>query len=393
MQIKFLGQGFESVSEFSVGNTLLKLFSDYDFHTFTGILAFASLSGVNGLLKIVENAKHLSQVKIVTGIDQKGTSKEALEALLSSEKINSYIFYQPSHTIFHPKVYLFEGKHKSELIIGSSNLTSHGFFTNVEASMIVSIDNSIDSDKEIICQLKDYFKGIFDNTDLNLKSLSQELINELVNANIVPLEEERKIVQDKVDKILEIETKKIISRIFPKRAIPKIPIEFIKSRSKKTTKAKSDVVDKNIIEAELVWESGKLTERDLNIPKGTNTNATGSMLFKKGLTENIDQRHYFRENVFNLLEWNQDTNPNKSHIERAFATFYIQVENSKPKPYQLTINHNTRIDSKSYLQNNSMTSISWGKAKELIANEHLIGKTAKLYQIQGKEDEFLFIIE
>jgi len=52
----------------------------------------------------------------------------------------------------------------------------------------------------------------------------------------------------------------------------------------------------------LIWESGKLTERDLNIPKGSNTNPTGSMLFKKGKTEDIDQRHYFRDTVFSALK-------------------------------------------------------------------------------------------
>ena len=35
-----------------------------------------------------------------------------------------------SISIFHPKIYLFEGTDKSELIIGSSNLTSQGLFTN-----------------------------------------------------------------------------------------------------------------------------------------------------------------------------------------------------------------------------------------------------------------------
>jgi hypothetical protein len=37
----------------------------------------------------------------------------------------------------------------------------------------------------------------------------------------------------------------------------------------------------------LVWESKPLSERDLSIPTGTNTNPTGSMGFKKGLYEDI----------------------------------------------------------------------------------------------------------
>ena len=41
----------------------------------------------------------------------------------------------------------------------------------------------------------------------------------------------------------------------------------------------------------LVWESKPLVERDLNIPKGENTNPTGSMGLKKGLYEEIDRKH------------------------------------------------------------------------------------------------------
>lgn len=89
--------------------------------------------------------------------------------------IDAYVFYQPSITIFHPKIYLFEGADKSELIIGSSNLTSQGLFTNVEASLLVSIDNRVETDRKIVEQLKDYFKGIFDFTDPNLKKLSKKL--------------------------------------------------------------------------------------------------------------------------------------------------------------------------------------------------------------------------
>jgi HKD family nuclease len=124
MTITILGQGYAPISDGSVGSYLIKFFADKKFNSFTGISAFASQAGVNGLSKyIAEAKKHLSVITIVTGIDQKGTSKEALEALLHLD-INSFIFYQPSITIFHPKIYLFEGKKKSELIISSSNLTS-----------------------------------------------------------------------------------------------------------------------------------------------------------------------------------------------------------------------------------------------------------------------------
>ena len=54
-------------------------------------------------------------------------------------------------------------------------------------------------------------------------------------------------------------------------------------------------------------ENKGLTERDLNIPSGKKTNPTGSMLWKKGAAaEEVDQRHFFREDIFAKLDWQVD---------------------------------------------------------------------------------------
>ena len=49
-------------------------------------------------------------------------------------------------------------------------------------------------------------------------------------------------------------------------------------------------------------------------------------------------------------------------------------------------------DTRSYEQKNSMTSISWGEAKKVIAKENLIGKSATLYKTK-KKGEFTFEIK
>jgi len=394
MEIRLLGQGYEAISKDSVGNQLIKFLSDKEFHTFTGISAFASQGGINGLSKHLIPAKeHLKNITIVTGVDQKGTSQEALLALLNLN-IKAFIYYQPSKTIFHPKIYLFEGVSRSELIIGSSNLTSHGLFANVEASLLISIDNTVESGRNIIMQLKDYFKGIFDYSDPNLTKLTKRIISDLVRAKVVPTEEERKAAQDKAEKAERAETEKIISKIFPKRATAKIPIEFRgpKNTVTKTKANAAEVVGGISKKAGLVWESGKLSERDLNIPKGSTTNPTGSMLFKKGKTKGIDQRHYFRDTVFPSLIWKQDTNPDTSHLERAEATFNIIIDGKLAGRFKLALTHNPLTDTRSYEQNNSMTSISWGEAKKIIAQDNLIGKNATLYKTK-KTDEFILEIQ
>ncbi len=391
MTITILGQGFEATSENSVGNHLMKFLANNNFQSFHAITAFTSLAGINGIQKHLESAKHLESITVITGVDQKGTSKEALQSLMEL-KINSYVFFVPPPSpIFHPKIYLFEGADNSELIIGSSNLTAHGLFTNVEASTLISIDNHNANDRKIVEGLKKYFNGLFDCTDPNLKLLTTELIEDLVKLNIVPTEAERKELQDKGEKTDKTETQNILSKIFPKRAVAQIPKDFRAGR-KVETKATSKATTK--IEATtLLWESGPLTERDLNIPKGSNTNPTGSMLFKKGITEDIDQRHYFRDEVFSSINWVFDTRVGSTHLEKAAALFRIVVLGKDYGTFALTLTHNPKTDTRSYEQKNSMTSISWGDAKSIIAREELIGRNAKLYGNSANNGEYTLVID
>jgi HKD family nuclease len=353
MNLKLLGQGYEPESEFAVGKQLMKFLVDTDFHTFIGISAFASQAGINGLGQFITEAKnHLERIVIIVGVDQKATSKEVLEALLALD-IDSFVFYQPSYTIFHPKIYLFEGNARSELIIGSSNLTTNGLFRNVEASLLVSIDNSVEDDRDIIEQVKTYFTGLFDLSDPNLHRLTQELIEILSEQKVIQTEAQRKESQDKDEKIENTE----IAKIFPKRQIAKIPSEFKKKNSLRAKKQKQlgtpEILVKTPVtndELELLWISKPLTQRDLNVPTGGSTNPTGSMLFTKGMLQDIDHRHYFRDIVFADLTWTFDLRPNSTHIERTTAFFKFMIEGEDCGEFELTLSHNTKTDSAAYLQ-------------------------------------------
>jgi HKD family nuclease len=391
MEIEILGQGFEPLSEKAVGNVLINYFTNKDFNSFTAISAFATLSGVKGISKFISEATHLKNNLIVVGVNEKVTSQEALEEILKIENVKSYVFYANNNSIFHPKIYLFEGNDRSILIIGSSNLTGRGLFTNIETSLQVTIDNNIARDKIIISQLKEYFKGIFDLTDENLKIISSELIDNLVKSGIVPTEAQQKESRAKSKKSSSKETDDFISNIFPKRAMAKIPKEFISKSIKNELQKVLKPFNKSL--SKLLWQSGKLTERDLNIPKNKNTNPTGSMYFKKGLTDEIDQRHYFREVVFKDLDWKKDLNPSSSHYERTHANFRIIIKNMDFGIHELLINHNTRTDTKSYIQKNSMTSLSWGETKSIIAKEELIGCNASLYYYEEGSNIFTLVIE
>ncbi len=116
IEIEILGQGFEPLSEKAVGNVLMDCFTNKAFHSFTAISAFATLSGVKGISKFISEATCLENNLIVVGVNEKVTSKEALEEILKIENVKSHVFYANNNSIFHPKIYLFEGNDKSILI-------------------------------------------------------------------------------------------------------------------------------------------------------------------------------------------------------------------------------------------------------------------------------------
>ena len=309
MQLQILGQGYEPTSEFSVGNQLIKFFAGKNFHSFTGISAFASQAGVNGLEKHISKArKYFKFITIVTGIDQNGTSKEALEALYNL-KINAYIFFAPPpFPIFHPKIYLFEGNEKSELIIGSSNLTRPGLFSNVEASLLISIDNRIETDRKVVEQLKKYFSGIFDHSDPNLKKITKKLISDLVRGKVVPTEAERKARQEKEEKSERSDALTIVSKIFPKRTIAKAPNEFRGTAAKKINIKIPKSVSKTSEnqKGQLVWVRKKLPSSSVQ-SSGQGTNPTGGLrLVQDDYQVNGHKIHhtsYFRNDLFGSYDW------------------------------------------------------------------------------------------
>lgn len=229
MNIKFLGQGLGN-TENTVADILLKSFLNKKFNKFSCFVAFASFAGVEGLSETIKKSKdHIKEFNIFIGIDQRGTSKEALEALLNLD-INTKIYYTVSHIIFHPKIYIFEGEKICRIIVGSANLTQPGLFQNIEGSLMIDCDNPPEF-KEICLknQILKYFKMFFNTTNNNIKSLDSELLKYLINIELVPEDSERKTIHETKKLSEEDESNKQIIQIkerFPPIKIAKPPDDF-----------------------------------------------------------------------------------------------------------------------------------------------------------------------
>tara|TARA_R110002126_G_scaffold19816_4_gene74249 strand:+ start:445 stop:1728 length:1284 start_codon:yes stop_codon:yes gene_type:complete len=191
MNIEFIGQGYDREAGSSVASKLMELLSDTRFSSFKCLVAFASHTGVSGLAGHITSSKsHIDSFRVIVGIDQFGTSKEALEALLQWE-VDSYVFYTTQRIIFHPKIYLFEGDEFVAVIIGSNNLTQTGLAQNIEGAMLITYNKS-EGHTDLINQITDYYEPLLSGESPYLKPLSTDLIEQLLASGKIKDEAHRR---------------------------------------------------------------------------------------------------------------------------------------------------------------------------------------------------------
>ncbi|MCF6352826.1 MAG: phospholipase D family protein [Cyclobacteriaceae bacterium] len=385
MKISFLGQGIEPTSKNAVGHLLVKYLKEKKFNSFTGFSAFASEAGIYGLSGHINFAKkNFKKLTIIVGIDQGGTSKEALEEILSLN-IESYIFYQKESPIFHPKFYLFEGTSEIKIILGSSNLTGTGLFTNIESSLLIEFNQTDKDGLALLSELKTYYKSLLNFSDPNIFKIDNKVINDFFLDGIVPDEATRKRNYSKgTSSTVGNKSKK--SKV-PKRSVPKVPSNIFPSKNK-NSKPKTVIpavpvvpVSTATTSKNLVWKKLKLSNSDAqDVPAGTAI--TGNLKlaqakFKVG-TKVIDQKTYFRNQVFNKLNWVK-TKPHSATYEEAFGVFDISISGKPIGKFTLKLSHDS---SRVAGQGNTPTWLHWGRTViPVLQKNSLSGKTLNLYEV------------
>ena len=400
MKTTFLGQGFESTSVDAVGNYLIQYLNRQDFHSFTGISAFASEAGIFGLSGHIQTAKGIfKNLSLIVGVDQEGTSKEALEEILYLN-INSYIFYQNEAPIFHPKIYLFEGDKEIKLIVGSSNLTGKGLFTNVESSLLIEFDITDTEGTALLTNLKTYYTTLFDYSDNNLFKISQAVIDDFNARGIVPDESERKRIYSakKASTTPTTKTPTTNTVTIPRRTTARIPASFpVKPRVAIPSSAiqqpspiatltplQPAIVVQPIAPPPqprlLVWQKLSLSRSDAQfVPAGTN--GTGNLKLSQarfrlnGLL--INHNTYFRNQVFQNLSWAK-TKSTSTTYEETICNFDITIVGTSYGNQPIKLSYDPiRIAN----QANTPSWLHWGNTlMTLLQQNNVTGRTLNLYQ-------------
>ena len=274
--------------------------------------------------------------------------------------------------VFHPKIYLGKGDQEARLVLGSANLTVGGLNSNIEASLKVVADMGVADEAALVADLEGKIDAMIADFPAHVVEVTtfeqvQLLLTagRLIDESVKPAPSPSRSSGDrKLDAVpqMKLEKKKLkFTAVAPigGDVEPAAPDGQPEEAAVEVPVSGAPVSD----HLDLVWESTPLTRRPLNIPTAAGTNPTGSMFFTKGQTPDIDQRYYFREDVFGALEWKHDDATGKEHLERAKAKFRIVIKDVNYGVFEMSLTHDSRTDSPAYEQHNVIGATWRGLAK------------------------------
>ena len=387
MSHRFLLQG---VSDDNHAEAIAHMLSLTDLRRALFGVAFLRSRGVRLISEHVTS--NADRITIVTGIRNGITSAQGLQAAIELGCATYVVDTGAISPIYHPKVYLARSATRARVLVGSANLTSGGLRANIEGSLLLSLELEDRSSERLIRDIEGKFDDMINDYPVHVREVtSSDEIEALLSSGRVTDEESAppptSIAESKGDPsglLPRMDLKATVVRTQHPRQ-PVLPSQTRPSGSE------SQAVPKRHLEQ--VWITGPLSRRDLNIPTGPTTNPTGSILLKKGALPEIDQFTYFRNDVFSKLDWEPDSRPSRNHIERATAQVQIIVSGIDYGTFQLSVSHNTDTASPTYAQGNSPTSLHWDAARPLVANEHLLGRVARLFRHNSREGYFTLQID
>ena len=321
------------------------------------------------------------RTQVIIGIRNGITSAQALQSCLDTCCELYVVDTGTRSIIFHPKIYFARSATEARLVIGSANLTYGGLVSNIEASVLLFLDLENEKHRQMADELEHKLGLLVKDFEENVCKIDED-------ATIAQLLADGRVTDERVRPApVPIGA----SSRQDARGIPRMPlnVRHVPRAARPPAVLINDQQGHrfaNVNRSSLVWQSPPLKRRDLNIPTSPNTAATGSMLFKKGDLE-IDQQTYFREHVFDRLDWHRDQRT--AGKELAEAVFRIVIGMVDYGEHTLTVTHDTRTNTRSFEQQQPMSALRWGTAKPIIAREDLLGRTLSLYRVGDQQ----FVVE
>lgn len=390
-------------------------------------VAFLTESGVDHIAH--RFMPHVATATVFGGIRNDITSYQGMRRLFESGVALHAVDTGTRHVLFHPKLYYVRGISLARLSIGSANLTLGGLNNNIEASVVLDFDPNDGNDAKFLKDLEDQFDGLPAAHPNNIYRIADLVkLAELLDAGLLidematppprlskatsnpatpdPTPRIKLAVPQvqKPPKMASAPTAPVAPPIVQPGVAPVLaPVKtapFLPTSAAPVTPAAAPIAPvppgpvampvTPITGFDLMWISKDLTERDLSIPTGANTNPTGSINLDKGLmAQNVDHRDYFRTIVFPALNWTARS----ATVDEAQGRFDLVLKNVYLGTFDMLIRHTNSTNTTSYQQFNAMTRLSWGKIAQYVKQPSLVGRAMALYRDRADPTHFMIEID
>lgn len=344
--------------------------------------AFSNSAGVEAVSTSLTNAA--SPTKAFIGIRNGSTTAQAIAALL---KLGIEVYGVDTATrsrIFHPKLFLASSDDRSRAIVGSANLTHAGLHNNLEVGVDLELDHANAHDKALVESFKAGFaKLVADHPQHCFRISSGRQIVDLLRQGL--LEDERNP---------KTQTAYGSGKQGSQTSKPPITLPLTASPKKKRRKKPAVLVAGQPTSnsaptfGQLVWIKPNLPSSDLQLNQGSNVpgvlRLTQAKYQLNGQT--IDQKTYFRNQVFAQLNWTYDAAKQK---DVADVPVSLVIAGVHVGDFDLSLSHKTAWAAG---QGNYTTGLHWGDATSHIKQQGLRGRSLKLYEPANAQSRFIIEI-
>ena len=172
-------------NEVSMGTCLTSLLSNTDYKRLKMMIAFAKQSAIGRINVNLMNFRNSGgRLEVIVGIDHRITTFQAIEQLKQLSDNNIYIHYDRGSVDFHPKLYIFEGDaNRKVILLGSSNLTAGGLYTNYEANVLLTSTTISERDIVFFNEVGSYYNSI--KGDTNTRRATGQLLKLLYQQGLI----------------------------------------------------------------------------------------------------------------------------------------------------------------------------------------------------------------
>lgn len=183
MRTRFVNQPFGPAgTPQTLGDLLTEEIRTAHYRTLDIRVAFATSSGTSRLFGPIREFVLRGGTAVVhIGLSNGVTSAQAAEQLLLAGA-SVFGFETGGSVLFHPKVYLLQGREGVWISIGSSNLTADGLYRNFEANSVTTFDPRTQANRTSLRELTDAF-GYLDAIHGASRRISAHNLPDLIASN------------------------------------------------------------------------------------------------------------------------------------------------------------------------------------------------------------------